>query len=121
MTLQRGQRFLGVHSSVQSLFKIAILLCYLLVMALFSDWRYTFVIWIKVPVGLVGGLIGLAALFGAGAVFAAACIGSLSQPLDIITTPGFLILLMPLLITRSWLWIGRRLPEARWKAGSDPS
>ncbi|MEM1263828.1 MAG: efflux RND transporter permease subunit [Pseudomonadota bacterium] len=74
-------------------FLIALVLCYLLLVAIFSHWGYPLLILVTVPVGLVGGLIGLALLNGVGAALAAVGIGALSQPLDMITMLGFLILL----------------------------
>ncbi|MEM9386780.1 MAG: efflux RND transporter permease subunit [Pseudomonadota bacterium] len=74
-------------------FLIAIVLCYLLLVAIFSHWGYPVLILITVPIGLVGGLIGLALLNGTGAALALAGVAAVSQPLDMITMLGFLILL----------------------------
>ncbi|MEM8981765.1 MAG: efflux RND transporter permease subunit [Pseudomonadota bacterium] len=101
-------------------FLIALVLCYLLLVAIFSHWGYPILILITVPIGLVGGLVGLALLNGVGAAMAAVGVGSLSQPLDMITMLGFLILLgavvnNPILVVdraRQNLAAGRALGDA---------
>lgn len=74
-------------------FLIAIVLCYLLLVAIFSHWGYPLLILLTVPVGIAGGILGLLALNGTGAVLAWLGLGTLSQSLDMITMLGFLILL----------------------------
>lgn len=74
-------------------FLIAIILCYLLLVAIFSHWGYPLLILVTVPVGIAGGILGLLALNGAGAFFGWLGLGSFSQSLDMITMLGFLILL----------------------------
>ena len=62
---------------------IATLLSYLLLVAIFTHWGWPLMILTTVPLGLGGGIIGLALLNGAG----------LRLPFDMITMLGFLILL----------------------------
>lgn len=64
-------------------FAVALVLIYLLLVAIFNHWGYPLVILTTIPLGLAGGLVGLIALNGAG----------VSQPFDMITMLGFLILL----------------------------
>lgn len=64
-------------------FAVALILIYLLLVAIFKHWGYPLVILTTIPLGLAGGLVGLVALNGLG----------LSQPFDMITMLGFLILL----------------------------
>ncbi len=62
---------------------LALLITYLLMAALFESWLYPLVIILSVPLGAVGGLLGLCG--------AATC--SSLQPLDVLTMLGFVILI----------------------------
>jgi HAE1 family hydrophobic/amphiphilic exporter-1 len=66
---------------------IAGLITYLLMAALFESWFYPAVIIAAVPLGSIGGLLGLAALNAAGGPF------GIFQPLDVLTMLGFVILI----------------------------
>jgi HAE1 family hydrophobic/amphiphilic exporter-1 len=61
---------------------LAIIITYLLMVALFESWLYPFVIILSVPLGAVGGLLGLQAL---NLVY--------MQALDVLTMLGFIILI----------------------------
>jgi multidrug efflux pump subunit AcrB len=63
-------------------FLIALLLCYFLLVAIFTHWGYPLVIMTTVPLGIAGGIVGLALLN----LF-------VRQPFDMITMLGFLIVL----------------------------
>lgn len=66
---------------------IAALITYLLMAALFESWFYPGVIIAAVPLGTIGGLLGLAVLNAAGAPF------GIYQSLDVLTMLGFVILI----------------------------
>jgi HAE1 family hydrophobic/amphiphilic exporter-1 len=66
---------------------LAGLITYLLMAALFESWFYPAVIIASVPLGSVGGLLGLAAVNFFGAPF------GIFQPLDVLTMLGFVILI----------------------------
>ena len=61
---------------------IALLITYLLMAALFESWLYPFVIILSVPLGAVGGILGLRILN----LF-------VLQPLDVLTMLGFVVLI----------------------------
>ncbi len=61
---------------------LALLITYLLMVALFESWLYPLVIILSVPLGAVGGILGLRALN----LF-------YLQPLDVLTMLGFIILI----------------------------
>jgi len=65
---------------------LAGLITYLLMAALFESWFFPAVIIAAVPLGSVGGLLGLAVLNGVGGPF------GIYQPLDVLTMLGFVIL-----------------------------
>ncbi|MEM6362994.1 MAG: efflux RND transporter permease subunit, partial [Planctomycetota bacterium] len=67
---------------------LALLITYLLMAALFESWVYPFVIILSVPLGAVGGILGLRAL-GIYLHWQ----GSTPQPLDVLTMLGFVILI----------------------------
>ncbi|MBM4012396.1 MAG: efflux RND transporter permease subunit [Planctomycetes bacterium] len=66
---------------------IAGVITYLLMAALFESWLYPAVVIASVPVGSVGGLLGLWLLNAVGARF------GIFQPLDVLTMLGFVILI----------------------------
>ncbi|MDC8830673.1 efflux RND transporter permease subunit [Alteromonas gilva] len=96
-------------------FLIAVALCYLLLVAIFSHWGYPLFILTMIPLGMAGGLLGLIVLNGVNQV-----LGGAYQPFDMITMLGFLILLgtvvnNPILIvdqTRRLLDKGEALADA---------
>lgn len=96
-------------------FVVAMLLCYLLLVAIFTHWGYPLLILLTVPLGIAGGIIGLWLLNLVGGPVA-----GIRQPFDLITMLGFLILLgtvvnNPILIverTREHLRNGREVTEA---------
>lgn len=63
-------------------FAVSLVLCYLLLVAIFTHWGYPFVIMTIVPLGVAGGIAGLVLLN----LF-------VRQPFDMISMLGFLILL----------------------------
>jgi len=68
-------------------FLLAILITYLLMAALFESWIYPFVIILSVPLGMVGGVIGLQLLSRYQVM-----LGEPPQALDVLTMLGFVIL-----------------------------
>lgn len=74
-------------------FVVALLLIYLLLVAIFSHWGYPLFILATVPLGLAGALVGLSAVNGVSSVMAMVGLGGFHQPFDMITMLGFLILL----------------------------
>ncbi|MFH1920346.1 MAG: efflux RND transporter permease subunit [Planctomycetota bacterium] len=70
-------------------FVLALLVTYLLMAALFESWLYPFVIILSVPLGAVGGLIGLVLLNQ----YLALLPNSTPQTLDVLTMLGFVILI----------------------------
>jgi len=72
---------------------IALILYYLVLVAIFSHWGFPLVIMTVVPLGIAGGIVGLWLLNTLGAMLPAIGLAPISQPFDMITMLGFLILL----------------------------
>ncbi|WP_068545688.1 efflux RND transporter permease subunit [Thalassotalea crassostreae] len=80
-------------ASLSSNFVIALVLCFLLLVAIFSHWRYPLFILATVPLGMAGGLLGLVTVNAINAVLNSIGIAAFHLPFDMITMLGFLILL----------------------------
>jgi multidrug efflux pump subunit AcrB len=72
---------------------IALILIYLLLVAIFSHWYYPLLILATVPLGIAGGIVGLVAINSAGPLLNAVGLPAIIQPFDMITMLGFVILL----------------------------
>lgn len=80
-------------AALGSNFVIAIVLIYLLLVAIFTHWGYPLFILATVPLGLAGALVGLATVNGVSSALTLVGLGGFHQPFDMITMLGFLILL----------------------------
>jgi multidrug efflux pump subunit AcrB len=74
-------------------FLLAILIAYLLMVAVFSHWGYPLIIMTTVPIGISGGLVGLWLMNAVGNNLGLVGLHSFNQPFDVITMLGFLILI----------------------------
>ncbi len=74
-------------------FILAIIIAYLLMVAVFSHWGYPLIIMTTVPIGISGGLVGLWLLNAVGNNLDLVGLHSFNQPFDMITMLGFLILI----------------------------
>jgi len=83
----------ATREAVAGNFAIALLLCYLLLVAIFRHWGRPLYVMATVPLGIAGGIVGLALLNGAGAAVGSLGLGGFNQPFDMITLLGFLVLL----------------------------
>lgn len=83
----------ATKAALSSNFLVAVLIIYLLLVAIFNHWGYPLFVLITIPLGLAGGLIGLQALNSIGSLFAYLGGQGWHQPFDMITMLGFLILL----------------------------
>jgi len=83
----------ATRESLSSNFIIALILIYLLLVAIFKHWFYPFLILATVPLGIAGGIIGLVGVNASGPLFSSLGLMPLIQPFDMITMLGFIILL----------------------------
>ncbi len=72
---------------------VALLVIYLLMVAIFNHWGYPLLIITSIPIGIAGGIVGLAALNGLGTMLPLVGLNAVSQPFDMISMLGFLILM----------------------------
>jgi multidrug efflux pump subunit AcrB len=72
---------------------IAVVLCYLQLVIIYRHWGSPFLILATVPLGISGGIVGLWLLNFIGGKLPLLGIAPISQPFDMITMLGFLILL----------------------------
>jgi multidrug efflux pump subunit AcrB len=72
---------------------VALLVIYLLMVAIFSHWGYPLLIMTSIPLGIAGGIVGLALLNGVGALLPWFGLSAIVQPFDMISMLGFLILM----------------------------
>ncbi|AKH67786.1 cation/multidrug efflux pump [Spongiibacter sp. IMCC21906] len=78
----------ATQTSLSRNFIVAVLLIYLLLVAIFTHWGYPLIILATVPLGIAGGIVGLVLINAGGSV-----LGGFHQPFDMITMLGFVILL----------------------------
>lgn len=83
----------ATRDSLSSNFVTALLLIYLLLVAIFKHWVYPLLILMTVPLGIAGGLVGLISVNASGDLLAQFGLSPIIQPLDMITMLGFIILL----------------------------
>ncbi|TMO70620.1 efflux RND transporter permease subunit [Pseudoalteromonas aurantia] len=83
----------ATKSALSGNFLIALVLSYLLLVAIFTHWRYPLFILATVPLGMAGGLLGLVTVNGVNGALTALGLTAFHQPFDMITMLGFLILL----------------------------
>ena len=83
----------ATRASLSENFVIAVVLSYLLLVAIFAHWGYPLLILATVPMGIAGGILGLALLNAIGALLPYIGLAPIRQPFDMITMLGFLILL----------------------------
>ncbi|MEM9533597.1 MAG: efflux RND transporter permease subunit, partial [Pseudomonadota bacterium] len=74
-------------------YPVALAIVFLLMVAIFKNWGYPLLIMATIPLGIAGGIVGLALLNVVGSVSGALGLGGFSQSFDMISMLGFLILI----------------------------
>ena len=85
--LQSTKESLGAN------YMVALVIVYLLLVAIFSNWGYPLLIMATIPLGIASGIVGLALLNLIGAVLPTFGLQAIHQSFDMITMLGFLILM----------------------------
>ncbi|MFW6094467.1 MAG: efflux RND transporter permease subunit [Pseudomonadota bacterium] len=97
---------------------VAVALCYLVMVAIFNHWGWPLVIMTSVPLGIAGGIAGVSLFNAVGALVPHLGLEAVSQPFDMITMLGFLILL-GVVVNNPILIVDRTLYNLR-QGASDP-
>jgi multidrug efflux pump subunit AcrB len=71
---------------------VALILVYLVMVAIFTHWGYPLLIMTTIPLGVAGGIAGLWLMNAVGGLLPAFGLELLNQPFDMISMLGFLIL-----------------------------
>ncbi len=87
-----SDRLQATREALTGNFLVAVLLCYLLLVAIFSHWGYPLLIMTNVPLGIAGGIVGLWLMNAVGGLLPGLGLAAIHQPFDMITMLGFLIL-----------------------------
>lgn len=83
----------ATRTSLTGNYLVALLIIYLLLVAIFNHWGYPLLIMTSIPLGIAGGIIGLWLLNAVGGVLPWFGLAAIVQPFDMISMLGFLILM----------------------------
>jgi multidrug efflux pump subunit AcrB len=83
----------ATRDALTSNYLVALLIIYLLLVAIFHHWGYPLLIMTSIPLGIAGGIVGLWLLNYAGAILPEFGMAAIIQPFDMISMLGFLILM----------------------------
>jgi len=72
---------------------VALVLVYLVMVAIFTHWGFPLLIMTTIPLGVAGGIAGLALMNAVGSILPAFGMAAVHQPFDMISMLGFLILM----------------------------
>lgn len=87
-----SDRLKATQEALSGNYAVAVLLCYLLLVAVFSHWGFPLLIMTTVPLGIAGGIVGLWLLNAVGGWLPSLGLAPIRQSFDMITMLGFLIL-----------------------------
>ncbi|MEM8660188.1 MAG: efflux RND transporter permease subunit [Pseudomonadota bacterium] len=83
----------ATRESLVGNYLIALLVIYLLMVAIFNHWGYPLLIMTAIPLGIAGGIVGLWLLNAVGGLLPLFGFSAIVQPFDMISMLGFLILM----------------------------
>lgn len=83
----------ATRESLSANYLVALIIIYLILVAIFSHWGYPLLIMTTIPLGIASGLVGLWLLNQVGSWLPALGYPAVSQSFDMITMLGFLILM----------------------------
>ncbi|MEE4640086.1 MAG: efflux RND transporter permease subunit, partial [Wenzhouxiangella sp.] len=107
-----SDQLMETRAALTGNYVVAIVLCLLVMVAIFRHWGWPFVILTAVPLGIAGGIGGLALLNWIGGMLPLIGLPAVSQPFDMITMLGFLILL-GVVVNNPILLVDRTLSNLR--------
>ncbi|MGR9107783.1 MAG: efflux RND transporter permease subunit [Gammaproteobacteria bacterium] len=88
-----SDRLKATRDALDLNFIVAILISYLLMVAIFSHWGYPLIIMSSVPLGISGGIVGLWLFNALGSELHLLGLRDIQQPFDVITMMGFVVLI----------------------------
>lgn len=74
-------------------YPVALVIVFLLLVAIFRHWGYPLLIMTTIPLGIAGGIVGLALMNAVGGALPLIGLPEIRQPFDMISMLGFLILM----------------------------
>ena len=74
-------------------YPVALIIVFLLLVAIFKHWGYPLLIMTTIPLGIAGGIVGLVLMNSVGALLPLIGMDPVHQPFDMISMLGFLILM----------------------------
>lgn len=83
----------ATRDALLSNYVVALLVIYLVMVAIFRHWGYPLLIMTSIPLGIAGGIVGLTLLNGVGSLLPLIGGTEIVQPFDMISMLGFLILM----------------------------
>ncbi len=83
----------ATRSALLGNYAVALLIIYLLLVAIFTHWGYPLLIMTSIPLGIAGGIVGLWMMNAVGALLPLLGGTAVVQPFDMISMLGFLILM----------------------------
>ena len=111
----------NTRDSLSVNYLVALFIIYLILVAILSHWGYPLLIMATIPLGIASGIVGLWFMNQVGAWLPAFGLPAISQPFDMITMLGFLILMgtvvnNPILIVHQAMVNSRELGMAARQA-----
>ena len=98
-------------------YPVALIIVFLLLVAIFRHWGYPLLIMTTIPLGIAGGIVGLVLFNGVGALLPLLGLDPLHQPFDMISMLGFLIL-MGTVVNNPILIVDRAMRDMKEGAAS---
>jgi multidrug efflux pump subunit AcrB len=83
----------ATRQSLSANYLVALVIIYLVLVAILSSWGYPLLIMTTIPLGIASGIVGLWLMNLAGAALPAIGLNAIHQSFDMITMLGFLILM----------------------------
>ena len=83
----------ATKSALLANYPVALVIIFLLLVAVFRHWGYPLLIMTTIPLGIAGGIVGLALFNAVGGMLALLGLGGFHQSFDMISMLGFLILI----------------------------
>ncbi|GAB3321883.1 efflux RND transporter permease subunit [Haliea atlantica] len=83
----------ATREALWSNYLVALVIVYLLMVAIFTHWGYPLLIMTSIPLGIAGGIVGLWVLNLVGGLLPLLGLAAIVQPFDMISMLGFLILM----------------------------